>query len=151
MKVIKYDDRYREAFKDLNIEWIAKYFRVEEKDLEQLTQPEKCIDDGGEIFIVVDDHGSAVGTTAMYNLGNDRYELAKMAVRPDCQGRGLSNLLMKACEDWAREKNAFDILLVSNTSLVPAITLYKKHGYIVTRLGPDPVYERGDIELVKKL
>ncbi len=147
MTVIKYEPRFAQAFKDLNVEWISKFFRV---DLEQLSNPNQCLDEGGEIFLVVDGD-EAIGTTAMYNLGNDRYELAKMAVRPDHQGRGLSNLLMQACEDWAREKKAREILIVSNTSLTPAITLYKKHGYIVTRLGPDPIYERGDIELVKKL
>ena len=150
MQVISYDKKFRDAFKALNIAWIDKYFKVEEKDLEQLSQPEKCITEGGEIFFVVD-REEAVGTSAMYNLGNGSYELAKMAVRPDHQGKGLSNLLMEACEKWARAKQAREIVIVSNTSLTPAITLYKKFGYKVTRLGQDPIYQRGDIELRKEL
>jgi putative acetyltransferase len=151
MKLMKYEPRFKDAFKALNVEWISKYFKVEKKDLEQLENPEECVANGGEIFFVVNEEGQAVGTTAMYHLGEQVYELAKMAVRPDYQGRGFSNLLMQACEDWAREQNAREIIIVSNTSLTPAITLYKKHGYIVTRLGQDPDYERGDIELRKKL
>lgn len=150
MKVISYDKKFRDDFKEMNLEWIKKYFKVEKKDLEQLSNPEECLANGGEIFFVIDD-GLAVGTCAMYKISKDQYELAKMAVLPSHQGRGLSNLLMKACEDWARDKGAKEILIVSNTSLTPAITLYKKHGYTVTRLGQDPVYERGDIEMIKKL
>lgn len=150
MKIISYDPRFKDDYKQMNLEWITKFFKVEKKDLEQLSNPEDCIKNGGEIFFVTDGD-TAIGTCAMYKISESRYELAKMAVRPAFQGQGLSNLLMQTCETWARQKGASEILIISNTSLTPAITLYKKHGFVVTRLGQDALYERGDIELIKKL
>jgi GNAT superfamily N-acetyltransferase len=147
-----YDPKYKKEFFDLNAEWIQKYFRIEPKDLEQLENPEECLAEGGEVFFVVHD-GAAVATCAMYNMGGGRYELAKMAVRPDYQGRGLSNILMERSEAWVRgQKDAKELYIRSNTVLTPAITLYKKHGYVeIPREGADPEYQRCNIEMIKPL
>jgi GNAT superfamily N-acetyltransferase len=141
---------HREAYKALNLEWIENHFKVEKKDLEQLNSPEACLDEGGQIFFVVDD-GVAVATCALYKIGEHRFELAKMAVRPDCRGKGYGDLMMIAAEDWAKSQDAKEILILSNTVLGPAIKLYHKHGYVTVHLGPHPDYERCNIELTKSL
>lgn len=141
---------YNPVFKRLNLQWIEKYFRVESKDLAQVNHPEECIAGGGEIFYVVVEE-RAVGTCAMYKTGERQFELAKMAVDPDFQGLGYGDLLMEAAEEWARDKGADEILILSNTVLEPAIRLYKKHGYVTTHLGPHPDYERCNIEMKKSL
>lgn len=141
---------YRDAFRALNLQWIQAYFRVEKKDLEQTSAPEECVARGGEIFFVVE-NGRAVGTCALYRVGHRKFELAKMAVEPGHQGKGFGDLLMRAAEAWAREKKAIEILILSNTVLTPAITLYKKHGFETTHLGPHPDYERCNIEMRKLL
>lgn len=41
----------------------------------------------------------------------------------------------------------FEITLLSNTILEPAISLYKKHGFETVHLGPHPDYERCNIEM----
>lgn len=148
--IIRWDPKFRTAFRDLNLEWIEKYFKVEKKDVEQTSAPEDCIAGGGEIFFVVV-NGEAAGTCAMYNMSEGIYELAKMAVRPDFQGRGFGDLLMLEAEKWAREKNAREIHILSNTVLKPAISLYKKHGYETVHLGDHPDYERCNIEMKKIL
>jgi GNAT superfamily N-acetyltransferase len=148
--VITFRPEYRGVFRELNLEWITKYFRVEKKDVEQVESPETCLKDGGEVFFVVVG-GEAVGTCAMYRIGEGRYELAKMAVRPDCHGRGFGDLLMLEAERWARSRAAREILILSNTVLEPAIRLYKKHAYKTIRLGPHPDYERCNIEMLKVL
>lgn len=148
--VVTYDPAYKKAFKDLNVEWIEKYFQVEKKDSEQLNNPEQCLEGGGQIFFVLDD-AEPVATCAIYKHSEDQYELAKMAVRPDQQGRGLSNLLMQAAEDYARAQGAKEMLILSNTVLTPAITLYKKYGYVTSFLGDHPVYQRCNIEMKKSL
>lgn len=91
------------------------------------------------------------GTCAMFKVGDNSYELAKMAVSPDFQGHGFGDLLMISAENWARAKGAKEVFMLSNTVLEPAIKLYQKHGYVITHLGPHPDYERCNIELKKEL
>lgn len=150
--VTTYQPRFKRVFRDLNRAWIEKYFRIEKKDVEQTENPEACVAEGGEVFFVVDpSNDEAVGTCAMYKIGEGRFELAKMAVDPGYQGRGFGDLLMEKAEDWARSKGAREILILSNTVLEPAIRLYKKHGYQVVHLGPHPDYERANIEMIKSI
>lgn len=148
MKVITYDPKFKQAFRDLNLEWIERYFKIEQKDLDQVDHPEECLAGGGEIFFVIDGR-EAVGTCAMYKIGEGRYELAKMGVRPDRRGKGIGDLLMIAAEEWAKAQGAVEIMMLSNTILEPAISLYHKHGYKTVHLGPHPDYERCNIELKK--
>ncbi|MGZ3696128.1 MAG: GNAT family N-acetyltransferase [Bdellovibrionota bacterium] len=148
--LITFAGKYREEFKELNLAWIKKYFRAEQKDLDQVNNPEDCLRGGGEIFFVIDE-GKAVGTCALYKNGEHSFELAKMAVEPGHQGRGFGDLLMEVAENWAKARGAKEILILSNTILEPAIALYRKHGYETTHLGPHPDYERCNIEMKKKL
>lgn len=148
--MITYDHKYKESFKALNSQWIEKYFQLEKKDLEQMQNPEECLATGGQIFFILIGE-KAAGTCGVYEIAPDRYEIAKMAVNPEFQGQGLGDLLIENAEDWAKSQGAKEILLLSNTILTPAIRLYKKHGYQVTHWGPDPDYERCNIELRKFL
>lgn len=74
-----------------------------------------------------------------------------MAVDKESRGKGYGNLLMEAVIEGARNKNAYKILIISNTILDAAINLYKKYGFITTRLGQDPDYERGNIKMQLEL
>ncbi len=151
MKVTTYLPEYKNAFRDLNLEWIEHYFKVEKKDREQLSNPEAIVASGGEVFFIVSDKGEAIATAAMIKMSDGGYEIAKMAVQPDHRGKKLGDLIMKLTEAWAREKSATRIYLVSNTELEAAIALYLKHGYTVISVGQHPEYERGNIEMEKRL
>lgn len=152
LRIVTYQPRLLPAFIALNREWIEKYFRIEPQDVLQLENAESAIlAPGGEILFVLDETGEAIGTCAMIPHGPGGYELAKMAVSPKAQGRGAGDLLMRAALDWARARGAADVTLISNTILTPAINLYKKHGFETVRLGPHPDYERGDIEMRRRL
>ncbi len=142
--------KYRDAFRELNLEWIRTYFVVEPKDVEQTNNPEACITEGGHILFAVRD-GEAIGTCALYKVSDSEFELAKMAVRPDCRGLGLGDLLMISAQQWARIAGAETMMLLSNTILEPAIALYIKHGFQIVNLGPHPDYERSNIEMRKRL
>ena len=147
IKVLPFQDKYADDFKRLNLEWIEKYFVVEEMDEKQLEPPrENIIEAGGEIYFVIED-GKVKGDCALVFHEKGVYELAKMAVDKESRGKGYGNLLMEAIIKGARVKNAEIILIVSNTQLDVAINLYKKYGFITTRLGQDPDYERGNIEM----
>ena len=147
IKVLPFQDEYAAEFKRLNLEWIEEYFRVEEMDLKHLEHPrENIIEPGGEIYSVIEDE-KVKGVCALVYHGEGVYELAKMAVDKGSRGKGYGNLLMEAVIEGARLKNAEKIIILSNTQLDAAINLYKKYGFITTRLGQDPEYERGNIEM----
>ena len=149
--VCTFDPAFIPAFVELNRQWIEHYFKIEPMDMKQLEQPyESILAPGGEIFFILENE-RAIGTCAMVPNAKDSYELAKMAVAPESRGRGLGDILMKVAIAWARAKNAQTITILSNTVLIPAIELYKKHGFETIHLGPHPDYSRCNIEMLLKL
>jgi len=147
VQVFPFDDKYAAAFKRLNLEWIEKYFEIEEKDKEHLNNPrENIIEQGGEIYSAVEE-GRVIGVCALLKNNEGIYEIAKMAVEKDARGKGSGKLLMEAAIGGAKAKGADKIIIVSNTILEPAIKLYKMYGFKTTRLGQDQNYKRGNIEM----
>ena len=74
------------------------------------------------------------------------YELAKFAVSPKAQGKGIGILLCEAVVNKAKELGAKKLFLESNTLLKPAIHIYRKIGF--KELSEyHPAYERGDIQM----
>jgi len=128
-EIIDYNDRYKDVFKELNAEWLYKYNLMESHDLEILDNPKKYIlDTGGVIYLVkLDDR--IVGSAALIKEHDNIYELAKMAVAKDHQGKGLSRLLIEKCLFMAKQLNAGKIILFSNSQLTTAISLYEKYGF----------------------
>lgn len=147
IQVVTFDRRYAGDFARLNYEWIERYFEVEEHDREMLDAPyEYVIEPGGQILFAL--AGDVVaGTVALLEAGGGTFELAKMAVSPDFQGRGISNKLMQACVDYARSVGKGRIFLESNTKLAPAIRLYSKFGFKEVPLAADSPYERVNIRM----
>ena len=61
--------------------------------------------------------------------GTDAFELAKMAVDPAARGLGHGDRLIAAAIDFARERGATRVELLTNSMLVPVLRLYEKHGF----------------------
>ena len=72
--------------------------------------------------------------------------MAKLAVNKKFQGQKLSNLLVEACIDFAKKKNAEKIMLMSSTKLTPALNLYRKYNFTETPLDATD-YHRADIQM----
>ncbi|MFN3849346.1 MAG: GNAT family N-acetyltransferase [Spirosomataceae bacterium] len=138
LEIIDYEPIYKEDFKNLNIEWIEKYFTVEPHDLEQLDEPEGYIlSNGGKIFFAK--YGDEiVGTCALIKTGGTSYELAKMAVSPKYQGIGAGRKLGQAAIEAAQKLGATYLYLESNQKLTPALTLYKSLGFVEVPIGDTP-------------
>lgn len=151
LTIAPFDPKYLPDFVRLNREWIEKHFRLEPMDLHQLEHPQEAIlDPGGEILFLLE-NGAVVGTIALVPHGPGCYEIAKMAVDPAMRGRGLGDRLIEGAEAKAREMGAKRLILLSNTVLTPAISLYQKHGYRTVHLGSHPDYARSNIEMEKSL
>ena len=128
LQIIEWDEKYKQSFADLNLEWIEKYFEVEKKDLEILLNPAvNIIKNGGMIFFVR--YGALiVGTCALLKEGQG-FELTKMAVSQAFQGKGIGGTLLKHILNWARMNKAHFITLETASSLKTAIRLYKSLGF----------------------
>ncbi|GAA3737424.1 MULTISPECIES: GNAT family N-acetyltransferase [Flavobacterium] len=152
VEIVTYNPKYKKDFKDLNIEWISNYFVVEPNDVKALDHAEDyIINKGGEIFAAVLNE-EVLGVCALIKSeGKDYdYELAKMAVNPKAQGKGVGLLLAESAIKWAKEKGASKIYLESNTKLKPAIKLYEKLGFKEVT-GLSSAYDRVDIQMILML
>jgi putative acetyltransferase len=138
---------FREDFERLNREWIERWFAVEEEDRKVFDDPAgHIVEPGGQIFFLLDE-GGVRGTCAVIRHDGTTFELAKMAVEPSAQGRGYGGRLVEAAIAFARGAGATRLMLVSNTHLGPALSLYRKHGFRDVPLDPESGYSRADIQL----
>ncbi len=151
IKIITWNKKLDAAFYRLNMEWIVKLFKPEPADLQLLENPgEEIINKGGEIFFA-QCNSKIAGTVAMIPHGKGCYELAKMGITEKMRGYGIAHYLMKAAIKFAENKKAQAIILDTNSSLKPAITLYKKYGFKPYRKKEKEIYERSDVHLKLKL
>lgn len=146
IKIVEFQTEYRDDFKNLNIEWLQKYFVVEPFDEQQLSNPEtEILDKGGKIFFAKD--GDRIVGTASLLKEHDIYELAKMAVTEDYKGKGIGNLLMEHCIAEAKKLGTKKLMLISNRSLTPALKMYEKYGFKEVPIEEEMPYERGNIKM----
>jgi putative acetyltransferase len=133
------------AFRQLNEEWITRYFRIEEKDREALYRPHiHILGAGGRIFFAVVD-GRCVGCCALVPMGEGDYEVAKMAVTASCQGLGIGRKVLQAVVDAARLSGARRLHLETNHVLTPAIHLYESIGFHHVQPAEPSPYVRADV------
>jgi putative acetyltransferase len=142
--------KYINDFVRLNEAWIAHYFQIEEADRSLFGKPSKIIDDGGFIFTLLK-NSEAIGVCALFKEHEHEYQLARMAVAKQHQGSGFGNLLIEAAITKLQEIKATRVYLLSNTTLAPAIGLYKKYGFVTVFKGQHPVYARCNIIMEKHL
>ena len=134
----------------LNEQWVQHYFTLEDADRALAANPFRIVDEGGYIFTLEVD-GDIVGACALFNEGEGVYELARMAVTPSAQGRGYGKALMDAALAKLHEIGATRVVLLSNTVLTAAISLYRRYGFTVVSEGKHPIYARCNIVMEKKL
>lgn len=107
-----------------------------------LDQPQEYILGPGGCILLAESGGQVVEACALIKLnGEPGYELAKMAVSPVVQGRGLG----KAAVQRARELGATRLYLESNAGLTPAVSLYHKPGFRPVAILPASPYARAKV------
>lgn len=120
---------FGKEFRQLNEDWISTYFVLEESDKQVLENPQQFIlDKGGNVFIALE-NGQVTGCCALLVHDVFTCELAKMAVTPAAQGKGVGFLLGSALVERARERGFKRIILEGNTKMEASISLYRKLGF----------------------
>lgn len=133
------------AFAELNRAWIERLFSLEDSDWKVLRNPQTAIiAPGGQIFFALDGT-QPIGTVAAIRVSSSTYELAKMAVSPTHQGRGIGELLGRAVIGHAREAGAGKVYLETNSSLANAIRLYQRLGFVHRAAPARSEYARADV------
>ena len=152
LTIVDYEPAHQPAFRALNHEWIAHYFAIEPLDNLMLDDPEGYILDPGGHILMARLGPELVGTCALIKEPEHEgvYELAKMAVSPRAQGRGIGWALGQAAVGKARELGARRVELLSNSRLGPALALYEKLGFRHVPVPPTP-YQRTDVKMVLDL
>jgi ribosomal protein S18 acetylase RimI-like enzyme len=146
VEIIPFSTDLKEHIKTLNLEWLKKYFKVEPKDEIVLSNPQgEIIDKGGMIFYAKYNN-QIIGTVSLIKIDDFTFELSKMAVTDTIQGLGIGKKIMEHCLTVAKEEGIQKLILYSNRSLLAAIHLYEKYGFVEIAL-EDGVYERADIKM----
>lgn len=143
--ILDYKPEHQPWFEKLNRRWIEKYFRMEPLDFEILQNPdEHIIKKGGCIFMASYENEIA-GTVALKFVSPAVYEFTKMAVDENFRGKKIGQALAEAAIARSKKLGAEKIILYSNTTLQPAIGLYRKLGFYEVPV--DGPYERTDIKM----
>ncbi len=150
VRIVSYDDAnltHKKSFYELNSAWIEKFFELEPVDIQVLSNPKlEILDKGGYVFLALLEE-TVVGTVALSPTCKNEYELHKFAVSDEFQGLKIGHHLMTYTLDFANKLNAKNIYLICNTSLLPALNLYRKFGFKDSDIHLNSKYERGDISL----
>ena len=150
IRIVPYEARFRDAFRELNEEWLNFYMEVEPEDERVLSDPEGTILAKGGVIILAMADGRAVGSGALINEGDGKFELAKMAVTADYRGRGIGRQIAERLITVAKATGAREVELVSARLLPAATPLYRKLGFREIPLGDVP-YARADIRMTMEL
>ncbi|HEY9236417.1 MAG TPA: GNAT family N-acetyltransferase [Phenylobacterium sp.] len=154
MLITPFEPRHATAWRDLNEAWISKHFAIEPKDRAVLDDPVgKIIDKGGQIFMVEDEAGQVVGCVALIPMADGGFEVAKMTVSEAARGTGLGRRLMQVCIDAAKAAGAPRLYLETNSSLAPALGLYRAMGFVdlAPEMRPRTDYARCDVWMERML
>ena len=140
------------AFERLNREWIEAHFVIEHRDEAVFRDPVAVIvRPGGAVFFALE-AGEPVGTCAMIPEAEPGvYQLTKMAVTAHARGKGYGDRLLAHAIGWARGRGAAAVVLLTNTSLEAAGSLYRKHGFRYTPFTAPPGYVRTNARMLLAL
>ena len=153
VKIIDFDPKYADHFRDINYEWLEKYFEIEPYDRIVLENPiNHIIKLGGFIFIALVDDQIA-GTCALMKHTEKKYELAKMGVTEKFQNLGIGRKLVETAIEKTKQLDAEKLILGTSKCLKAANHLYQKMGFDycdLNEIGPLP-YTRETVVMKMEL
>ena len=128
MEIVKYKPEYKNDFIRLSKNWITKYFALESDDFEVFENIDKLIKNGAMIYFAVE-NGVVYATCMAQPMTNNEWEIC-----------------FKACMDYALEKGANKLTILSNSILKPALHIYEKYGFYEIPVDNTHHYKRVDIQ-----
>jgi len=149
VEIVPFAPELREHFHRLNVEWLQRYFHVEEIDERVLSNPETEILAGGGAIWFARAGGGIVGTCALMQVDPGVFELTKMAVDPAARGLGIGRKLIERAIAEFQLLGARELFLETNTKLAPAIRLYESVGFEhQPSVRPGTHYSRANVYMI---
>jgi GNAT superfamily N-acetyltransferase len=149
LEMIEYQPEHQPWFEKFNRQWIEEYFWMEPIDFEVLQRPDEYIISKGGKILVATCNKEIAGTVALKFVDAKTYEFTKMAVDSKFRGLKVGQALGEAAISKAKSLGATKIILYSHTVLVPAVTLYKKLGFVEVPV--DGPYKRSNVKMELQL
>lgn len=144
MRIIPFDERYRQDFIDFNTDWILSNFgTLEEHDLETFEKIDEELRAGGMIFFAVEE-GTALAACMTVPQKEGTWEICKLGSNKNVPHKGAGSAVFEASMKWALDHGAERLFILSNSRLKPALHIYKKYGFKEIKLA-DYGYSRGNI------
>lgn len=146
MTVVPYDPKYKDSFIEMNQTWISEMFAMEDEDVRELENIEPYISRGGQIFFALDGEEAVMACCMIAPREDGDWEIMKFAAKGMYTGTGAGSACLKACMDYARQRQIKKVIIVSNRKCVQAVHLYRKFGF--TEIPVDKKrfpFERADI------
>lgn len=144
MKVIPFEEKYRQDFIDFNTDWIVSNFGfLEEHDKETFERIDEEMKAGAMIFFAVE-NDVALATCMAMPMEGTTWELCKMGSNKKISHKGAGSAVFEAAMKWALGHGAERLFILSNSKLKPALHIYEKYGFREIKLD-DYEYVRGDI------
>ena len=131
MYIIKeFENRYNEEVNNFVISVFVEEYGFEKfiKGLE-IQNNKDYINDGGNLWIALDEDENVIGTIALKKHNNEEAEIKMLYVRKDYRGKGLSKELYNKLIKKSKEMNFNRIFLGTYDKLERAIYFYKKVGF----------------------
>lgn len=145
MQVVPYEKKYKKDFIELNKYWITHMFKIEKRDIEELNNIEKYIEQGGNIFFAKE-NDEILACCMVAPMADGSFELMKFAAKGMRSGKGAGTACLKACIEYAKEKNVPRIVIFTNTKCHEALHLYRKMGFKEIKVDKKDIqFERVDI------
>jgi GNAT superfamily N-acetyltransferase len=82
-----------------------------------------------ETVIVAYDNGKPIGCGCFKNFNSDTVEIKRMFLTANYRGMGISKLILKELENWAKDLGFSKAILETGIKQYEAIGLYEKVGY----------------------
>lgn len=149
VEIIDYRPQFKRYFKSLNVEWLQEYFAVEDEDQRLLSDPHRKIIKTGGFVLFARLAGKIVGTAALVRHDRHTYELTKMAVTRQAQGRQVGRKLALAAMVRAKKAGAERLVLMTSARLTAACNLYRSLGFAEASIAQpwSAAYERESIAM----
>lgn len=135
LQILSYQPAFRTHFQRLNEEWLRHYFQVEPVDQVMFDDPEGTILQKNGLIYFALWGDEVVGTASLLHIENGQGELAKMAVEPAFQGKGIGKALVEHCLMEAKRMGLTTVYLFTNSKLTIAVEMYRRLGFQETPVG----------------
>lgn len=144
MKIIQFEEKYRQDFIDFNTDWIMSNFgSLEEHDIETFEKIDEEITAGAMIFFAVENE-IALATCMAKPMEEKTWEICKLGSNKKVPHKGAGSAVFEAAMNWALNHGAEKLFILSNSQLKPALHIYRKYGFKEIKLD-NYEYVRGDI------